>query len=89
MTFKPFKKTLVGGVRGIKTHAAGRGTITLKSTFNKRNFTLTLKDVLYIPRNKNNLISLERWEATGGKFAAHKGVLMLTTESGHPVVQGP
>jgi len=64
-TFKPSENTLVGGVGGIKTCAAGRGTITLESTYNGQKYTLVLKDVLYIPRNKNNLISLGHWEAMG------------------------
>ena len=88
-TFKPSENTLVGGIRGIKTHAAGRGTISLESNCNGRKYTLTLQDVLYIPGNKNNLISLRCWEAVGGEYAARKGMLTLTMENGHPVVQGP
>jgi hypothetical protein len=48
-----------------------------------------LQDVLYIPGNKNNLISLEHWEAAGGKYTGYKGMLMLTTKSGIPIAKGP
>ncbi len=87
-SFEPTENTLVGGIGGIKTHAKGRGTVTLESTYEGRKYTLTLKDVLYIPGNKNNLISLGRWEAAGGAFEAHKGKLTLTAESGKRVATG-
>jgi hypothetical protein len=80
---------MVGGVGGIKTHAEGRGTVQLEPTCNRRKYILTLQDVPYIPGNKNNLISLGHWEAAGGKYTSCKGMLMLTTESGNPIVKGP
>jgi len=89
ITFKPAHKTLVGGVSSIKMHAEGQGTIQLKSVYKGQKYTLTLKDILYIPRNKNNLISLGHWEAAGGKYTGHNGKLMLTTKSGSHITQGP
>jgi len=88
ITFEPAYKTLVGGVGSIKTYAKGRGTIQLKLVYNRQKYSLMLKDVLYIPGNRNNLISLGHWEATGGKYTGHNGKLMLTTKSGSHVVQG-
>ena len=88
-TFEPSEKTMVGGVGGIKTHAKGRGTVQLKSTCDGQKYILTLQDVLYIPGNKNNLISLGCWEAAGGKYTSCEGMLMLTTESGNPIAKGP
>jgi hypothetical protein len=88
-TFNPTHKTLVGGVGGIQTRAKGCGTIELESVCEGRKYTLTLNDVLYIPGNKNNLISLGRWEAAGGKYTGHDGKLTLTAKSGSHVVQGP
>jgi hypothetical protein len=89
ISFEASEKTMVGGVGGIKTHAEGRGTVQLESTCNRQKFTLTLKDVLYIPNNKNNLISLECWEAAGGRYAAHDGMLMLSTKNGNPCCERP
>ena len=88
-TFKPTHNTLVGGVGGIQTCAEGRGTIVLESVYDGQKYTLTLRDVLYIPGNKNNLISLGRWEAAGGKYIRHDGKLTLTAKSRSHIAQGP
>jgi len=77
---------LVGGVGGIQTCTEGRGTIQLESVYKGCKYTLTLKDILYILRNKNNLISLGCWEAAGGKYTGHNGKLTLTTKSGSHIV---
>jgi hypothetical protein len=82
ITFEPTHKTLVGGVSGIKTCTKGQGTIKLESVHEGHRYSLTLKDVLYIPRNKNNLISLGCWKAAGGEYTGHNGKLMLTAKSG-------
>src|SRR6266851_2907309 len=87
--FNPTHKTKVGGVGGIQTRAEGRGTIELESVCEGRTYTLTLNDVLYIPGNKDNLISLGRWEAAGGKYTGHNGKLTLTAKTGSHVAQGP
>jgi hypothetical protein len=58
ISFKASEKIMVRGIGGIKTHTEGRGTVQLESTCNGQKFTLTLKDILYIPNNKNNLIFL-------------------------------
>ena len=73
---------LVGGIGGIQMHAEGHRTIELESVYKGCKYTLTLNDILYIPRNKNNLISLRCWEAAGGKYAACHGKLTFTTKSG-------
>ena len=56
-TFEPLNKT-VSGVGNAQTHAKGRGTIKLLSKVNNETFRLTLTDVLYIPTNPQNLLSL-------------------------------
>jgi hypothetical protein len=73
---------LVGGIDGIQMHAEGHRTIELESVYKGCKYTLTLNDILYIPRNKNNLISLRCWKAAGGKYAACHRKLTLTTKSG-------
>jgi hypothetical protein len=88
ISYKPTENILMGGVGGIKTQAKGRGTVILESTYKGHKYTLMLKDILYIPRNKNNLISLGKWEAMGSMFEAHKGKLMLTSESRKGVAMG-
>ncbi len=56
--FNPTHKTKVGGISGIQTCAKGHRTIELKPVCEGHKYTLTLNDVLYIPGNKDNLISL-------------------------------
>jgi len=56
-TFEPLTKT-VSSVGNAQTHAKGRGTIKLLSKVNNETFRLTLTDVLYIPTNPQNLLSL-------------------------------
>ena len=60
-TYQPLTDTNVSGVGNVKTKALGRGTIELNSSYNGKNYIIELKNVLYIPTNRNNLISLGRW----------------------------
>jgi len=57
-TFNPSHRMKVEGVGGIQMCAEGHGTIELELVCEGHKYTLTLNDILYIPRNKNNLISL-------------------------------
>ena len=50
--------------------------------------TVNLRDVLYVPQCKHNLISLGRWENTGRSYHAQDGVLTLYTQNNHAVIQG-
>jgi hypothetical protein len=50
-------------------------------------YTLELQDVLYIPTNRNNLLSLGKWDKGGGQYVGGKGVLTLITKDGKPVVR--
>jgi len=61
VNYQPINQTTVSGVGNTKVSAKGRGTVQLKSVINGQKYTLKLEDVLYIPTNKHNLISLGRW----------------------------
>jgi Integrase core domain/GAG-pre-integrase domain len=50
--------------------------------------TITLRDVLHVPKCKYNLISLGRWEDTGRSYYAKDGVLMLYSAKQIPIIQG-
>ena len=80
--------TAVSGVGNVKTKANGRGTVELMSTYNGHNYTLQLENVLYIPSNRNNLISLGRWDKAGGWYTRGGGELTLITKDGTPVARG-
>ena len=65
-SFHLIDPTPVTGVGNVKAQAQGRGMVRLKSIINGETCDLMLKDVLYIPTNKHNLISLGRWDKAGG-----------------------
>jgi len=56
-TFQPLTK-FVSGVGNAQACAQGRATVKVKMKVNNKEFQLTLKDVLYIPNNPQNLLSL-------------------------------
>ena len=49
---------------------------------------LELQDVLYIPTNQNNLLSLGKWDKGGGQYVGGGGALTLITKDGKPIVCG-
>jgi hypothetical protein len=46
-------------------HALGQGTVIVKSKYNGKKYILKLLDMLHVPKNRNNLLSLRRWEMMG------------------------
>jgi hypothetical protein len=87
-TFHPLTGTKVSGVGNVKTEAKGRGTVELISSYNGHDYILQLEDVLYIPTNRNNLISLGRWDKSGGRYTGGGGALTLITKDGTAVARG-
>jgi Reverse transcriptase (RNA-dependent DNA polymerase)/gag-polypeptide of LTR copia-type/Integrase core domain/GAG-pre-integrase domain len=87
-TFQPLTDTKVSGVGNVKAEAKGRGIVELRSSYQGRNHTLELKNVLYIPTNRNNLISLGKWDKAGGRYTGGGGSLTLITKDGIPVARG-
>ena len=49
-------------------------------------FTIHLCDILYMPRNWNNLFSLRRWLAKGGDFSRQD--LALVSKMGKLITKG-
>jgi hypothetical protein len=49
---------------------------------------LELRNVLYIPSNKNNLLSLGRWAASGRQYSGDKRLLRLITADGKTIAVG-
>ena len=77
ITYKSIDETPVIGVGNNITQPKGRGTIQIQSECDGKIFNLQLKDALHIPGNRNNLISLGRWDANDRKFIGHKGKITL------------
>jgi hypothetical protein len=64
----PMKDKTVTGVGGKQASTISCRTIELNSTCNGQKYILHLNKVLHVPGQKNNLISLERWDNAGGKY---------------------
>ena len=84
-TFQPLTDTTVSGVGNVKTEAKGRGTVELEAIYVNRKYILELKNVLYIPTNRNNLISLGRWDKAGGHYKGGGGEIILIRKDEIPV----
>ena len=86
--FHPLTATTVTEVGKLETKAKGRGTVELISWCNHHKYMLQLENVLYIPTNHNNLISLGKWDQDGRRFDGRGGVLTIITKEGVSVAQG-
>ena len=88
VSYKPIKNAVVQGVGDLTTHAKGKGTVLLESEVNGNKYIIRLENVLYIPNNHNNLISLGRWDVSGGRYHSGNGTLSLITKDGHTIAKG-
>ena len=87
-TYEPIPGIPISGIGGAKAHAIGQGNIKLKSKCNGRTYILELKNVLHVPKNRNNLLSLGKWETNGRSYNAYDGTLSLLTKERKPVAKG-
>ena len=75
ITYVPIEPIPVMGVGNIRAHAKGRGSIRIKSHCDDHEYTLILENVLHVPENSNNLISLGRSDRNGRRYEGHNGIL--------------
>ena len=78
----------VTGVGGKEAAIAGKGTVELISTCNSQKYILRLENVLHIPGQRNNLISLGRWDEASSRYLGGKGELTLVTKDGKQIAHG-
>jgi hypothetical protein len=86
--YKPQSGASVSGVGNTTVTVEGRGTVILESECEGLKHVLRLQNVLHIPNNKNNLISLGRWEAAGAEYRGRNGQLAMITADGRTVAIG-
>jgi transposase InsO family protein len=86
VTFQPIQDTPITGVGGLQAQAEGRGDVCLNAVHNGITYPLRLCNVLYVPGNKSNLLSLGRWIAKGGDFLGRK--LALISKKGDVIANG-
>ena len=76
------------GVGGLRTYAHGIGTVEVESIHNGQKYLLRLENILYIPKNPNNLLSLGCWDISGGRYTGGGGTITLITKDGKPIASG-
>ena len=86
-TFEPIKD-IVNGVSNMKTHAKGRGTVKVTSFINGQHYQFLLTDMLYVPTNTHNLLSLGRWDTASSNYHGGQGILTMRASNGDTVAVG-
>ena len=87
-TYKRIPEIPIAGVGGAKAHAIGKGTIKLISECDGHTYVLELQDILHVPNNRNNLLSLGRWEKAGRSYNGCDDILSLLTKDKQTVAKG-
>jgi len=88
ITYKIIPEVPISGVGGLKTHVIGRGRVNLQLECDGKTYILELHDILHVPDNHNNLLSLGRWETAGRSYTARDGILSLLMKEGKPIARG-
>jgi len=88
-TYERIPEIPITGVGGAEMHMIGKGTIKLISECDRHTYVLELQNVLHVPTNRNNLLSLRRWEKGGRSYNGCDDVLSLLTKDKRPVTRGP
>ena len=88
ISYQPLLNTSVIGVGRNKAKVEGKGTIEIQSQYKGRTYKLKLQNVLHIPTNRNNLLSLGRWDAAGGSYTGGGGKIILKNKTGQIISSG-
>ena len=88
ISYQPLLNTSVIGVGRNKAKVEGKGTIEIQSQYKGHTYKLKLQNVLHIPTNRNNLLSLGRWDAAGGSYTGGGGKIILKNKAGQIISSG-
>ena len=86
--FYPVQGASVKGLGALETPVVGRGTVTLKFEFDGKILHHQLRNTLYVPEGGNCLLSLGRYDDTGGKVEFENGTCWLKDKSKNIVGKG-
>jgi transposase InsO family protein len=84
--FRTVDETLNGVGEG--TPVKGRGTVNLKFEFEGKSFTHQLRNTLYTPDAPNCLLSLSRFDDSGGRVDFNDGMCWLKNKEGKIIGKG-
>ena len=88
ITYKTIPDVPISGVGGLRTCTIKQGRVNLRSECDGKIYILELYDVLHVPGNCNNLLSLGRWEVARRSYRACDGILDLLMKEGKPIARG-
>jgi len=71
-------KIPIFGVGGITTCTLGRGKVKIETIYDNKIHTITLSNVLYVPTNHYNLLSLGRWAHASGTFKGGTNMSLIS-----------
>ena len=86
--YQPANGKTVAGVGNLKAPIGGQGTVELRSKYGEKTYKLQLENIMYIPSNKKNLLSLGQWDQNGQTYIGGGGKLTLKDTNGVPVATG-
>jgi GAG-pre-integrase domain len=78
----------VQGVRNTLSKTHGHGTVKVQAHMNDITCILILQNILYVPSNQYNLLSLRRWDSHGRHFKSSQGTLSLMNQDGRVITCG-
>jgi hypothetical protein len=87
-TYTPLINSTATGVGGKEAKITGHSTVELISECNGSKYIMHLENVLHIPGQKSNLISLGRWDEAGGHYIGGGGKITLITQDGKQIAKG-
>ena len=81
--YVPLKSRRIMGISNDSLEAVGQGTVELVNNIGNKSVHFKLKDVLYVPRATNNLVSLSRLDKEGGHAKLGDGKMTLISKDGY------
>jgi len=76
--YKPEKSEVpIYGVRNITAHAIGQGKVIIQAVLNSKTHKIMLNDILHVPHNRHNILSLGRWAHAGGNFEGGPEIMLI------------
>jgi len=86
ITYEPIQDTPITGIGDLQAQAEGRGDVNVYALYNGIRYPICLCSILYVPRNRHNLLSLGCWIAKGGDFLGRR--LALISKQGNVIANG-
>ena len=84
-TYQSSHRQVVKGLGNKPVVACGQGTILLRTCVNDNQYTLRLTQVLYVPKARQNLISVRQIDSAGSRITCDSGQMFLRDSKNKPL----